>query len=131
MNVVRSALTANNVVGLPNKRDYIHKERHRLMEERRQRLLASSIARDEAMNSSNVSVDVQHAVMDDYESPNEDEEMEDEDEVMVDVNTQAANAAPGPRNEDRNDDPQNDRRFGGGHLRPQRYGSHHEIRRRG
>jgi len=34
MNIVRSALSANNVVGLLNKRDYIHKERDRLMEDR-------------------------------------------------------------------------------------------------
>lgn len=129
MNVVRSALTANNVVGLPNKRDYIHKERDRLMEERRQRLLASSIAREETINSSSVSVDVQDGAIDDYESPNEDEEMEDDDDPLVDANAQISNPPMGPHNEDRNDDMQNERRFGT-HLRPQRYGSHHEIRRR-
>lgn len=129
MNVVRSALTANNVVGLPNKRDYIHKERDRLMEERRQRLLASSIAREDTLNSSNVSVNVQDGAIDDYESPNEDEEMEDDDDVLVDANAQGSNMPIDTNNEDRNNDHQNDRHFGT-HLRTQRFGSHHEIRRR-
>lgn len=40
MSIVRSALTANVVYGLPNVRDYIHKNREKLMEERRQRLAA-------------------------------------------------------------------------------------------
>ncbi|XP_019891982.2 kelch-like protein 10 isoform X2 [Musca domestica] len=50
MNIIRSALTANNVAGLPNIRDYIHKERDRLMEERRQRLLANAMASDENLS---------------------------------------------------------------------------------
>ena len=37
MSIIRSALTANVVQGLPNIRDYIHKERHKLIEERRMR----------------------------------------------------------------------------------------------
>lgn len=39
MGIIRSALTANVVTGLPNVRDFIHKNRHQLMEERRQRLI--------------------------------------------------------------------------------------------
>lgn len=35
MSIIRSALTANVVQGLPNIREYIHKERHKLIEERR------------------------------------------------------------------------------------------------
>ncbi|XP_055907678.1 kelch-like protein 10 isoform X2 [Eupeodes corollae] len=38
LNVVRSALTANAVSGLPNIRDYIHQNRELLMEDRRQRM---------------------------------------------------------------------------------------------
>ncbi|XP_036321452.1 kelch-like protein 10 isoform X2 [Rhagoletis pomonella] len=123
MNVVRSALTANNVAGLPNKRDYIHKERDRLMEERRQRLLASAMARDaETISVSNASVETQDAAMDDYDSPNEDDDADDE----VD-----AAAALAPVIEDRHEDqhPDPNRRFRV-QLRAQRFGSQHEIRRR-
>ncbi|XP_022223094.1 kelch-like protein 10 [Drosophila obscura] len=76
MNIVRSALSANNVAGLPNKRDYIHKERDRLMEERRQRLMASAMARDEVGhgNPPHSLVATNDAALDDYESPNDDEE---------------------------------------------------------
>lgn len=35
MSIIRSALTANVVHGLPNLHDYIHKERNKLVEERR------------------------------------------------------------------------------------------------
>lgn len=38
MNINRSALTANVVMGLPNVRSYVYKDRERLMEERRLRL---------------------------------------------------------------------------------------------
>lgn len=41
MSIIRSALTANVVYGLPNVRDYIHKNRDKLMEERRQRIFAN------------------------------------------------------------------------------------------
>lgn len=40
MNIYRSALSACVILGLPNVRDYIHKHRERLMEEKRQKLLA-------------------------------------------------------------------------------------------
>uniref|UniRef100_A0A1B6GHM5 Kelch-like protein diablo n=1 Tax=Cuerna arida TaxID=1464854 RepID=A0A1B6GHM5_9HEMI len=40
MNVFRSALSACVVANLPNINDYIHKNRHMLMEEKRQKLLA-------------------------------------------------------------------------------------------
>jgi kelch-like protein 10 len=39
MGIIRSALTANVVAGLPNVREYIHKDRDRLMEDRRLRIL--------------------------------------------------------------------------------------------
>ncbi|XP_061402054.1 kelch-like protein 10 [Musca vetustissima] len=112
MNIIRSALTANNVAGLPNIRDYIHKERDRLMEERRQRLLANAMTRDERMTSSNASVEtIQDSIMEDYESPNENEnELSDEEEHVIE---------PLPDN----------RRFRN-QIRTQRLGSHHEIRRR-
>ncbi|XP_069963163.1 kelch-like protein 10 isoform X1 [Bactrocera oleae] len=130
MNVVRSALTANNVAGLPNKRDYIHKERHRLMEERRQRLLASAMARDaETISMSNASVEAQDAAMDDYDSPNEDDDADDEEDAAgIDITAAAALA---PVIEDRHEDlrPDPNRRFRV-QLRAQRFGSHHEIRRR-
>lgn len=42
MSIIRSALTANVVYGLPNVRDYIHKNRDKLMEERRQRIFANN-----------------------------------------------------------------------------------------
>lgn len=85
MNVVRSALTANNVAGLPNKRDYIHKERDRLMEERRQRLLASAMVQEDNNTTSYMSVETQDAAMDDYDTPNEDEDADDEEDVLQDL----------------------------------------------
>uniref|UniRef100_A0A336K738 Kelch-like protein diablo n=1 Tax=Culicoides sonorensis TaxID=179676 RepID=A0A336K738_CULSO len=42
MSIIRSALTANVVYGLPNVRDYIHKNREKLMEERRQRIFGNN-----------------------------------------------------------------------------------------
>lgn len=39
MGIIRSALTANVIHGLPNIRDYIHKERDKLVEERRMKIL--------------------------------------------------------------------------------------------
>jgi kelch-like protein 10 len=41
MGIIRSALTANVVMGLPNVRDYIHKDRNTLMEERRLRIMSA------------------------------------------------------------------------------------------
>ncbi|XP_076181587.1 kelch-like protein 10 isoform X1 [Ptiloglossa arizonensis] len=43
MNVYRSALSACVIMGLPNVNDYIHKHRERLMEEKRQKLLALEV----------------------------------------------------------------------------------------
>lgn len=40
MNIYRSALSACVIVGLPNVHDYIHKHRERLMEEKRQKMIA-------------------------------------------------------------------------------------------
>lgn len=139
MNVVRSALTANNVAGLPNKRDYIHKERDRLMEERRQRLLATAIARDaETISVSNASVEAQDAALDDYDSPNDDDDADDDEDPLLDMAAMPAVPAPPipappPQPiENRLDDLRADqnRRFRV-QLRSQRFnGSHHEIRRR-
>ncbi|XP_017857861.1 PREDICTED: kelch-like protein 10 isoform X3 [Drosophila arizonae] len=148
MNIVRSALSANNVAGLPNKRDYIHKERDRLMEERRQRLMATAMAREDvgSTNRSQSMVDNDPALDDlDDESPNEDVDGEE-----LQLPQQAALPLPAPgiapvaaaaaidaaalpaanlnrQAEDRG--PDNNRRFRV-QLRNQRYGSHHEIRRR-
>ncbi|XP_070133311.1 kelch-like protein 10 isoform X1 [Drosophila bipectinata] len=170
MNIVRSALSANNVAGLPNKRDYIHKERDRLMEERRQRLMATAMAREDVGhgNPSNTLVETNNAAMDDYESPNDDEETEEHQQpvqhqqvmplplgppVPAVAVAAAANTAPGLAPglaalaavqgqgqtqataaphlsrlmEERGSE--NNRRFRV-QLRNQRYGSHHEIRRR-
>ncbi|XP_026843427.1 kelch-like protein 10 isoform X1 [Drosophila persimilis] len=164
MNIVRSALSANNVAGLPNKRDYIHKERDRLMEERRQRLMASAMARDEVGNGNppHSLVATNDAALDDYESPNDDEDGNGHDQPQLALQQlglplpvpplphgQPAIAAPGgaqaqpqaqaqaqpqpaPGQENRAVDDrgqENNRRFRV-HLRNQRYGSHHEIRRR-
>lgn len=45
MNVFRSALSACVINNLPNTHDYVHKHRDRLMEEKRQKLLAISAQR--------------------------------------------------------------------------------------
>ncbi|EZA52628.1 kelch-like protein 10 [Ooceraea biroi] len=45
MNICRSALSACVIMGLPNVYDYIHKHRERLMEEKRQKLLAHEVRR--------------------------------------------------------------------------------------
>lgn len=45
MNIYRSALSACVIMGLPNVYDYIHKHRERLMEEKRQKLLALEVQR--------------------------------------------------------------------------------------
>ncbi|XP_018309372.1 kelch-like protein 10 isoform X3 [Mycetomoellerius zeteki] len=47
MNICRSALSACVIMGLPNVYDYIHKHRERLMEEKRQKLLAHEIRRSQ------------------------------------------------------------------------------------
>ncbi|XP_064554033.1 kelch-like protein 10 isoform X2 [Drosophila montana] len=149
MNIVRSALSANNVAGLPNKRDYIHKERDRLMEERRQRLMATAMAREDVGNTnrSQSLVDNNDPALDDLdeESPNEDvdgEELQLPQQVALPLPAPgippaaaaaAVDAAVLPavhlnrQAEDRG--PDNNRRFRV-QLRNQRYGSHHEIRRR-
>ncbi|XP_023031778.1 kelch-like protein 10 isoform X1 [Drosophila willistoni] len=162
MNIVRSALSANNVAGLPNKRDYIHKERDRLMEERRQRLMATAMAREDGSGNLSLSViDTNDAAIDDYDSPNDDDEIMEEEHQQLQhhqlqmlpqpalplalplpaigggvpglaVQAQAV-ALPQPvqinrLGEDRGGVEHN-RRFRV-QLRNQRYGSHHEIRRR-
>ncbi|XP_017760257.1 PREDICTED: kelch-like protein 10 [Eufriesea mexicana] len=47
MNVYRSALSACVIMGLPNVNDYIHQHRERLMEEKRQKLLALEVHRSQ------------------------------------------------------------------------------------
>ncbi|XP_070497155.1 kelch-like protein 10 [Chironomus tepperi] len=42
MTMIRSALTANVVQGLPNLRDYIHQNRHQLIEEKRIRMIENN-----------------------------------------------------------------------------------------
>lgn len=42
MSIIRSALTATIVSGLPNIRDYLHKDRHKLMQERRLNMITGS-----------------------------------------------------------------------------------------
>ncbi|XP_043662343.1 kelch-like protein 10 isoform X1 [Drosophila teissieri] len=148
MNIVRSALSANNIAGLPNKRDYIHKERDRLMEERRQRLMATAMARENIAhgNATQMLVENNDRVMDNYESPDEEDEADEQQQTSLPrriippyVGQQnAAETAPVQPQlvfadqlnrvmEDRALD--NNRRI---HvqMRNQRHGSHHEIRRR-
>ncbi|XP_034474561.1 kelch-like protein 10 isoform X2 [Drosophila innubila] len=152
MNIVRSALSANNVAGLPNKRDYIHKERDRLMEERRQRLMATAMAREDvgSTNRSQSLIDNNDTALDDLddESPNEDV---DGEELLPQLPQQVALPLPAPgippaaavdaaaalpavhvnrAIEDRAPDNNNNNRRFRVQLRNQRYGSHHEIRRR-
>ncbi|XP_017775933.1 PREDICTED: kelch-like protein 10 [Nicrophorus vespilloides] len=52
MNIYRSALSACVIQGLPNVRDYIHKHREKLMEEKRQKMIALEAQR-EATNNAN------------------------------------------------------------------------------
>ncbi|KAG7204994.1 hypothetical protein KM043_005379 [Ampulex compressa] len=47
MNICRSAVSACVIMGLPNVYDYIHKHRERLMEEKRQKLLALEVHRSQ------------------------------------------------------------------------------------
>lgn len=53
MNINRSALTSNVVCGLPNVKDYIYKNRQRLLEERRLRLIQMDV--NNSNNNNNVS----------------------------------------------------------------------------
>ncbi|EDV99007.1 kelch-like protein 10 [Drosophila grimshawi] len=135
MNIVRSALSANNVAGLPNKRDYIHKERDRLMEERRQRLMANAMAREDVAspNRTQSMVDNNDADLDDLHddddaSANEDNDNEELDAVVLPLPAPVP-AGANPNRQTENRGPENTRRFRV-QLRNHRYGSHHEIRRR-
>nr|XP_022918418.1 kelch-like protein 10 isoform X2 [Onthophagus taurus] len=51
MNIYRSALSACVISGLPNVRDYIHKHREKLMEEKRQKMIALEAQREAALNN--------------------------------------------------------------------------------
>ncbi|XP_055379258.1 kelch-like protein 10 [Condylostylus longicornis] len=56
MGMVRSALTVNVVKELPNIRDYIHKDREHLIEERRQRMFPMNFQNNDNSNNSNNNV---------------------------------------------------------------------------
>lgn len=58
MNIYRSALSACVIQGLPNVRDFIHKHREKLMEEKRQKMIALEAQR-EAANNNNQNNDIQ------------------------------------------------------------------------
>ncbi|XP_037959800.1 kelch-like protein 10 isoform X2 [Teleopsis dalmanni] len=85
MNIERSALSTNNVGGLPNIRDYIHKERDRLMEERRQRILSGTINREVSDTVAAIRIVSQSNGDDDYDSPTDDEDADDEEESSVEA----------------------------------------------
>uniref|UniRef100_A0A1I8PCH9 BTB domain-containing protein n=1 Tax=Stomoxys calcitrans TaxID=35570 RepID=A0A1I8PCH9_STOCA len=130
MNIVRSALTANKIDGLPNKRDYIHKERNRLLEERRQRLLSNAMINVGAnISESNASM-----VMAQENGLNEHDLLAQDDDVDVDIdvadidlqNLNIPVGAPAIFNM-RDNDP--NPRFRN-QARAHRFGSHHEMRRR-
>lgn len=78
MSIIRSALTVSVVRGLSNVRDYVHQNRHKLIEEKRMRILDNG--------SSLISIDASSTMSDNatsYESlavgrdPADDEESED------------------------------------------------------
>ncbi|XP_044731886.1 kelch-like protein 10 isoform X2 [Chrysoperla carnea] len=54
MNIYRSALSACVITGLPNVYDYIHKHREKLMEEKRQKMIALETARQQAQNENSL-----------------------------------------------------------------------------
>lgn len=60
MNIYRSALSACVISGLPNVRDYIHKHREKLMEEKRQKMIALEAQREMAQNNQD-GAQAQHA----------------------------------------------------------------------
>lgn len=60
MNIYRSALSACVIDGLPNVNDYIHKHRDRLMEEKRQKLIAIENQRQMAGVANNANIANQH-----------------------------------------------------------------------
>lgn len=41
MSIIRSALTVSVIRGLPNVRDYVHQNRHKLIEEKRMRIVGN------------------------------------------------------------------------------------------
>ncbi|EDX00361.2 uncharacterized protein Dyak_GE14947 [Drosophila yakuba] len=148
MNIVRSALSANNIAGLPNKRDYIHKERDRLMEERRQRLMATAMARENIAhgNATQMLVENNDRVMDDYESPDEEEETDEQQQTSLlrriippyvgqQIAAETAPVQPQLVSTDQLNRVMEGRALDNNRrihvqMRNQRHGSHHEIRRR-
>ncbi|GJQ87318.1 hypothetical protein Trydic_g17366 [Trypoxylus dichotomus] len=60
MNIYRSALSACVISGLPNVRDYIHKHREKLMEEKRQKMIALEAQREATLNN-NDALQIQQA----------------------------------------------------------------------
>ncbi|XP_018329574.1 kelch-like protein 10 [Agrilus planipennis] len=61
MNIYRSALSACVISGLPNVKDYIHKHRERLMEEKRQKMIALEAQRQASMVNNNDHQRAQHS----------------------------------------------------------------------
>ncbi|XP_070854399.1 kelch-like protein 10 isoform X2 [Drosophila suzukii] len=159
MNIVRSALSANNVVGLPNKRDYIHKERDRLMEERRQRLMSTAMARENIghVNPSQSLVENNEGGMDGYDDEEtEHQQLVQQQIIPLPLGLQIPDVAADPAifngliprlgldlqtpgqplpvsnvqfNRMIEDRDLDNRRRFRMQLRNQRHGSHHEIRR--
>lgn len=72
MGMVRSALTANVISGLPNVRDYIHKNRHKLMEERH-RIVYGAENFERAGDVENLDIDLDLEL----------DEDEDEDDILM------------------------------------------------
>ncbi|XP_033212650.1 kelch-like protein 10 isoform X2 [Belonocnema kinseyi] len=63
MNIFRSALSACVIMGLPNVYDYIHKHRERLMEEKRQKLLALEVQRTQQQLMQRQQTNINNSVM--------------------------------------------------------------------
>jgi hypothetical protein len=70
MGMVRSALTANVITGLPNVRDYIHQNRDKLMEERHRLVFGADSERAGDVVPMDVDLDL--------------ELDEDEDDILLD-----------------------------------------------
>lgn len=87
MSIIRSALTVSVVRGLSNVREYVHQNRHKLIEEKRMRLVGgssivtidnSSILDDEEINSSLESLHVAEPVDRESDEAFSDEDNDDE-----------------------------------------------------
>lgn len=119
MNIYRSALSACVINSLPNVQDYIHKHREKLMEEKRQKMIALENQRQMTANSTDPAPAVQLAVQN---VQNNIQQLNLVREIDA-VNGNAGNAPPiGPvpapipmdveenENQDNNDDNNNNQR---------------------